>query len=928
MSEDGRLFPVPTLSGSGERTEAVEAAALANENIRLLSRLLHDIVQLRAGTLDEVLKGHRVLADTDPPTLKGALQLFGIWFSLLATAEEHAAMFRRRQIEIDQGSAAVPGTFANVFASAEAAQIPASELRDLVARARVQPVITAHPTEAKRVTIMETHRRIYLLLMDLESSRWTARERNELIRRLRNEVDLLWLTGELRLEKPTVSQEVAWGLHFFRETLFERVPEVLDKLERSFNDAYGGATCEAGPVLQLGCWIGGDRDGNPNVTPAITRETLFRLRRAVLYRYREKLRELAQRLSVARHAVAIPGSFLEALDKALRTSRRARELRERNPGEVFRQYASAMLIRLEKTLEVAAAEEAVPPRYSGYQSSAEMLDDLQALDEGLHGAECGGLARQYVQPLIRSVEVFGFHCASLDIRENSMMITRSLSAIWARRTGRPQGECPPADSAEWRRWLEAELAEPLSGLPGLGELPPPARGTLALFETLAATRPALDERALGHFVLSMTRSAADVLGVYLLAKYAGLFEDPEGMERCSLPVTPLFETIDDLRRAPRIFRELMQVPMVRRTVRKHGGVQEVMIGYSDSNKDGGYFTANWELSLAQKQLTREAERAKVGVSFFHGRGGSVSRGGAPTGHAIAAQPAGSINGTMRITEQGEVVSSRYANRGTAAYHLELLSASVIEHTLKSQQEDALKPNAEFEEALSALSELAYTAYRRLAEHPDLVAYYQAASPVEEMGLLNLGSRPARRFGASSLDDLRAIPWVFAWTQNRHLVPGWYGVGTALTEFLAVRGEHGERLLRRMFAESRLFRLILDEVEKTLAQVDMDIARAYARLVPDTAVGERVFALIEAEFTRTREAVLAMSDSAELAERFPRFRRRLARRLPALNAINEQQVRLLREFREHPAERADDKLDATVPLLLSINCIATGLGWTG
>ncbi len=928
MSEPGRLFPLPTLTGSGERAASVEAAQLANENIRLLARLLHDIVQMRAGTLDEILKGHLPLGEADDTTLKGALQLFGIWFSLLATAEEHAAMYRRRQIEIEQGAASVPGTFANVFTSAAEAGIPAADVRDLVRRARVQPVITAHPTEAKRVTIMETHRRIYLLLMDLESSRWTARERNELVRRLRNEIDLLWLTGELRLEKPTVAQEVAWGLHFFRETLFERAPEVIDKLERAFTDAYGGATCEAGPALQFGCWIGGDRDGNPNVTAEVTRSTLFRLRRVILYRYRDQLRELARRLSVAGHAVAVPESFQASLDAALRACRQGRRLRERNPGELFRQYASAMLIRLEKTIEVAEAEEQIPARYSGYQNADQFLQELQDLGEGLRATQCAGLAREYVLPLVRSVEVFGFRCASLDMRENSTMITRTLNAIWAMKTGRPQGECPDYASGEWRAWLDAELAAPQSTLPDFSDLPPPGRGTMALFSMLAATRGALDGRAMGQFVLSMTRSATDVLGVYLLAKYAGLFEDPAGVERCSFTVSPLFETIADLRSAPAIFRELMDCPVVRRTVRSQGGVQEVMIGYSDSNKDGGYFTANWELSLAQKRLTQEAARAKVGISFFHGRGGSVSRGGAPTGHAIAAQPAGSINGMMRLTEQGEVVSSRYANRGTAAYHLELLSASVIEHTLKSSMEDALKPNPQIEEAMAALSDLAYSAYRQLAEHPGLVTYYQAASPVEELGLLNIGSRPARRFGANSLSDLRAIPWVFAWTQNRHLVPGWYGVGTALTEFLKVRGDDGRELLARMFEQSRLFRLIIDEVEKTLAQVDIDIARAYSELVPDRAAGDEIFALIASEYERSVAGVLALSGGEEPADRFPRFRRRLARRLPALNAINEQQVRLLRAFRENPEKDAAEKLEQTVPLLLSINCIATGLGWTG
>ena len=351
-----------------------------------------------------------------------------------------------------------------------------------------------------------------------------------------------------------------------------------------------------------------------------------------------------------------------------------------------------------------------------------------------------------------------------------------------------------------------------------------------------------------------------------------------------------------------------------------------MIGYSDSNKDGGFLTSNWELYKAQIKLTRVGKETGVPIAFFHGRGGSVSRGGAPTGRAIAAQPAGSIQGRMRITEQGEVVSFKYANRGTAQYQIELLAASVAEHTLKSEREVALAPTAEFDEAMEALSGAAQAAYRRLVDHPDLLAYYQTASPLEEISLLNLGSRPARRFGARSLSDLRAIPWVFAWSQNRHFVPGWFGVGSGILTFLQVRGSRGTALVQRMFSDSRLFRLIVDEVEKTLSYVDLDVAREYAELVPDQHVRDAVFPMIEAEYHRTVEAVLRISGASELAARFPRFRRKLARRLPTLNQISRQQIELLRRFRGSGGDKSQEELLSA--LLLSINCIATGFGATG
>jgi phosphoenolpyruvate carboxylase len=424
----------------------------------------------------------------------------------------------------------------------------------------------------------------------------------------------------------------------------------------------------------------------------------------------------------------------------------------------------------------------------------------------------------------------------------------------------------------------------------------------------------------------MTRSIEDILGAYLLAKEGGAFLDTGGTEICAIPIVPLFETIADLRAAPAIMQEALAVPLIRRSTHWQGNVQEVMIGYSDSNKDGGFVASNWELAKAQSNLTRVGGDAGVDIAFFHGRGGSVSRGGAPTGRAIAAQPAGSIRGRFRVTEQGEVVSYKYANKGTALYQMELLASSVLEHALKSEREEALGPKREFDDIMEALAGASRAAYSGLVGHPDLVGYFQAASPLEEISLLNIGSRPARRFGAKSLSDLRAIPWVFAWAQNRHVITGWYGVGSALHSLIEVRGQQGEALLPRMFKDSRLFRLIIDEVEKTLLLVDLDIARDYASLVADAQVRDNIFALIEKELALTKEMVLRVSGGKEIAERFPEFRRGLASRLPTINEVNREQVELLRRFRGAPSEA--DRNAFKSALLLSINTVAAGLGATG
>ena len=917
-------FAVAELPESADPV-AASAARYANEVVDLLSDLLRSLVRRRAPELEPALRGELAAADLSPELLARTLQVQGIWFQLLSIAEQNAAMRRRRQIEAERGYNALRGTFAQVLSSAAEARVPGAEVRRLLESLRVRPVITAHPTEAKRVTVLEKHRRIYRRLVDLESPRWTPRERQGLVDGLQNEIELLWMTGELRLAKPTVPQEVFWGLHFFNETLFEAVPDLLDKVERVVAQYYPEERFTVHPFFQFGSWIGGDRDGNPFVTNEVTRSTLLENRLTGLRRYHRRLGELIRALSVTERALPLSEQFRRALDRELAATGEAEQIATRNPGEVFRQYLGCMLRRIEVLISATERGDTSPVP-AGYASADGLIADLKLIEAELTGAGRPELASAIVRPVRREVEAFRFSTVRLDVRENSTKLNAALGDLWRVRSGAAAGEPPAADSTAWRGWLAAELGRPLTGAVTTAPLPPESAETLGLFQLVRQLRGDIDREAFGAFILSMTRSVSDILGAYLLAKTTGLFADTAGVESCTLPIVPLFETIEDLQRAPAIMRELLGIPLVRRSVRAQGGVQEVMIGYSDSNKDGGFLTSNWELYKAQIKLTRLGKECGVPMAFFHGRGGSVSRGGAPTGRAIAAQPAGSIQGRMRLTEQGEVVSYKYANRGTAQYQIELLAASVFEHTLKSEREEALVPTAEFDEAMEALSGAAQASYRRFLDHPDLLAYFTTASPLEEISLLNLGSRPARRFGARSLGDLRAIPWVFAWSQNRHFVPGWYGVGSGILTFLQIRGDRGEALLTRMFNNSRLFRLVVDEVEKTLSYVDLAIAREYAALVPEAGARDAVFQLIEEEYHRTVEAVLRISGGTELAERFPRFRRRLMRRLPTTNQICRQQIELLRRFRESGSDRTQEELLSA--LLLSINCIAAGFGATG
>jgi phosphoenolpyruvate carboxylase len=916
---------VRELRDAGDSSAAALIAGTSpREAAELLFGLLLEVARKHQPEIEPLLKGGASVANVTPELMARALQAQGIWFQLLSIAEQNAAMRRRRQVERERGREELRGTFSHVLAEAARTGVRPEEIQKLISNLRIRPVLTAHPTESKRVTVLEKYRKTYLLLRELENPRWTERERAALVDELRDQIELVWMTGELHLEKPSVEQEVQRGLHFFDETLFEMAPKMLTGFEAALKHSYPGTRFDVPPFFQFGSWIGGDRDGNPFVTTQVTRTTLKQNALASLRHYKGRLTELARYLSITERASPVPEGFRAELARELEASGDAVAIRARNPGEAYRQYLTIVLRKLDATIARTEGNGAGEQR-PYYANADELILDLRVLENALEEANLASIAADLVRPVRYAVQLFRFSTVRLDLRENTTRTTEALQALW-RATSGQSGEAPDPKSEAWKSWLLAELARPRAGDRVLTSLAVEAAETLNMLRLVPEMRGRLDREAFGSFILSMTRSVADVLGVYLLAKEAGVFLDAAGTEICPLPIVPLFETIDDLRAAPAIMRELLSVPLVRRSTNWQGGVQEVMIGYSDSNKDGGFFASNWELAKAQVKLTKVSDETGVKIAFFHGRGGSVSRGGAPTGRAIAAQPAGSIRGRFRVTEQGEVVSSKYANRGTAGYQMELLAASVFEHALKSEREDALKPRAEIDDAMEALSGASRAAYTRLVGNPDLVTYFQSASPLEEISLLNIGSRPARRFGAKSLADLRAIPWVFAWAQNRHIITGWYGVGSALKNFIEVRGEEGEAMLARMFKDSRLFRLIMDEVEKTLLIVDLDIARAYSGLVAETEVRDTIFPMIEAEYRLTADMARKVSGEDEIGARFPRHREVLAERLPMINAVNREQVELLRRFRGASTEAERERYKPA--LLLSINCIAAGLGATG
>ena len=866
----------------------VYAATLRAE----LHDLWRDVLMVRAP---------RVAADLDAgraiqiPRDNGAvpyLQAFNIWFQLLRIVDDNAAMRMRRKAETDLGAAAVPGSFAKARAVLDQRGVSGAALANAGAGLVVGPTLTAHPTEAKRVTVLEIHRRIYRTLVALETQRWTPRERAQLTADLRAEIDLLWMTGELRLERPTLSDEIEWGIQFFRDSIVDTIPILFDRYVAA------GFEPEAIPAIRFHSWIGGDRDGNPNVTTGATKNALERGRAAILEKYSAGLADAAARISISSSIIAIPAEDRAAIDQLIA---QAPDRPGRNPGEIFRQALSVIRGRIDALRDGRA----------GYRDVGDFIDDLRVVEHALIAIGAQHLAHRHIRPIRWQAQCFGFRMATLDVRQNSTVTTDVLSEIWAL-----DGSAAPVyGSKDWSARLRKELASQT-----LSEIDPALLGDqgaelISLLRLMRDAREGSDRDAMGPFILSMTRSTDDLLGVYLLARYAGF-----GSETLDLRVVPLFETIADLRAAPGILADFLDVPLARRSIRKAGGDRvEVMLGYSDSNKDGGFLCSIWELERAQRGILRTLANHGMKPVYFHGRGGSVSRGGAPTERAIAAQPPGTVAGQMRITEQGEVVSAKYANRGSALNNLEVLASSVMLHSVGGAKPAAVP---EFDDALEGLAGMSQTAYSTLLHRPGFVDYFQQASPVEELTMLKIGSRPTRRFGAKSLADLRAIPWVFAWSQNRHLITGWYGFGTAIGSFRKIRDRDGDDLLTRMFAQSPLFQLMVDEVEKSLFQADMDIAARYASLVEDAATRSAILGDIQTEYRRSTQALLWLTGSASLGARFPMMGERFARVSAPMADIHALQVDLLREARSAEAPKL------SVPLLQTMNCIATGLGWTG
>ena len=878
------------------------------ERMRVLSVRFHrDNDQAARQELEVLLKG---LSPEQAPRIVRA----GTYFSLLANIAEDQHHIRRTRAHALAGSSPRAGTVAHALARAVQAGVGPADLHKFFDTALVSPVLTAHPTEVRRRAVMGLEMTVAALLDRRDRVRLTHEENGEIEEQLRRAIVTLWQTSLLRGTKLTVLDEVANGLSYYDDTFLNEVPRLFRALEDQLQELDPGSPPhDIASFLQMGSWIGGDRDGNPFVTADVLRQTARLHSCCVLRFYLNELHELGSELSLSTRVVEVSPELNALADRSPDPSPHFAE-------EPYRRAISGIYARVAATLrqldDVSAPRTPVGDA-PAYRAAEELNDDLDVIARSLAANRSRILAGGRLRLLRRAVDCFGFHLASIDLRQNSAVHGRTVAELFeaiAPGTGylrRPENE---------RIALlvrELETARPL--VSPFVSYSDETRSELAIFRAAAELRDALGPRMIHTTIISKAESVSDLLELAVLLMEAGLV-GADG--RSAIDTVPLFETIDDLRNCARVMAAAFALPAYRRLVASRGDTQEVMLGYSDSNKDGGFVTSGWELYKAEIELIEVFRRHGVRLRLFHGRGGSVGRGGGPSYDAILAQPGGAVCGQIRITEQGETISSKYANPEVGRRNLEILVAATLEASLLTPERHA--PREDYLAAMEHLSAAAFAAYRDLVyETPGFEDYFWASTVITEIATLNIGSRPASRSKMRGIEDLRAIPWVFSWSQCRLMLPGWYGFGAAVKSFLAARPNDGLELLRAMHREWPFFRTQLSNMDMVLAKSSIAIASRYAELVPDAALRESIFRRIRTEWNDSIEAVLTITEQIRLLQRNPLLERSMRHRFPYIDPLNHVQVELMRKSRA--AGSSEPVLRA---IHLTINGISAGLRNSG
>ena len=857
----------------------------------------------------------------DPALRHQVIRAFSIYFHLVNIAEQIHRIRRKRDYERSAGEAVQPGSIESAIQELRAKNLSPEDVKVILQGMSLELVMTAHPTEATRRAILDIHKRIGDLLMKLDDPTLTYRERQQLREGLLSEVMILWQTDELRDRKPTVLDEVRNGLYYFDETLFDVLPDVYAVLERCLEKYYPEEKWHVPLFLRFGSWIGGDRDGNPACTAAVTWET-FRLHRALaLRKYEESLTALMRIMSFSKNVVNVSQELLDSIERDREQVELPEDMVWHNEKEPYRIKLSYMRQRIRNTGSLPPG-----PHPAKYNSPAEFVEDLKIIDRSLRGHFADYVAEIHLKKIIRQAELFGFHLAQLDIRQHSKEHETALAEILARTGVEPHYEMLPEEDKVRLLASLLERREPLvTDDAGLSES---TRECLDVYRTMKRAQEEFGRECTNSYLISMTQGASDILEVLLLGKEAGLFAIGEdGAVTCTFQPVPLFETIDDLHAAPSIMRTVLDLPVYRASVAALGDVHEIMLGYSDSNKDGGMLTANWELRNALYRLTEVLGEYGVEPKFFHGRGGALGRGGMPLNRSILAQPPSTLGVGIKITEQGEVLSSRYSMKGIAYRSLEQATSALITAEWMSLNPHSDLHEHRFEPVMDEISAVALKTYQDLVfGDNDFFEFFKESTPLPEIGELNIGSRPAKRKNSERFEDLRAIPWVFAWTQSRYLFPAWYAAGTGLMAYYADR-EDRLQVLRQMYQRWTFFRMMIDSLQMALAKADLRIAREYAAMARNREAAERIFAKIEQEYALTEKLILKITGQQDILDNTPVIQESIRLRNPYVDPLSYLQVKLLKELREI-REKGGDDAELLREVLLTVNGIAAGLRNTG
>jgi phosphoenolpyruvate carboxylase len=902
LSDD--IYLLGNLLGEVIRTQAGPAAFDLEEEVRALGK------SFRGGDADAGDRLATLMSGISLDQANVLIRAFTNYFQLINLSEDNERIRRIRRREADNPNAPRRGSIREAVAILARQGMTAVELQELLNRAEVRLVLTAHPTEARRRTVIDKLARIFATIRDLDERAVLPREYDRMRVRLASTVAELWSSNEIRAVKPTVLDEVHAALVYFRSTLFDVIPTIYRDLEEAVDEVFPDAEITIPSFLTFGSWIGGDRDGNPNVTPAVTVETLRLMRETALRVLEARLSDLAGRISVS-SLVAGPMPEVESLieEERPRFPELAQELQRLNADEPCRQAITFMRERLRATRE---------EQPGAYVDPQQLVSDLRLIEQALLAHHQPLIIAGDLHDVIRQAEVFGFHFARLDVRDHARRHEASLANVFAATGVEPDYRALPEEDRV--ALLSRETCNPRPLVPAdLSGLEPQTREVIETFRTVRELMEHGGRGALETYIISGAESVSDSLEVLLLMEETQLAGVGGG--GAMLRIAPLYEEGESLAASPQIMSHLLDLPIYRAALAAQGNAQEVMIGYSDSNKDVGYLGSSWALYTAQKGLAQLFHEREIDFTFFHGRGGSIGRGGGPTNVAILAQPPGTVGGRIKLTEQGEVVSARYSTEEIAHRELELVAGAVLVSSVGALRAPEPDDLSRFEEVIAQLGDWSTEAYRDLVYgEPDFISFFQQATPIAEIARLQLGSRPARRTNSMAIQDLRAIPWVFSWTQARIILPGWYGLGAALS-----RGEEsfGLGVLQSMERDWPFFQAMLSNAELAMAKADLNIGERYVQMVEPVEVRDRIWGKIKAEYELAGEMILMITGQDRLLDRDPVLRRSIDRRNPYVDPLSFVQLELLHRL------RAEGKPDTFLrPVLLAINGIANALKNTG